>query len=61
MGWRAATRDVNPDPWSEETAEPPRWIGQQAGCIVAVAFGVIALTLIAVVAVVVWTVLRHLG
>jgi hypothetical protein len=58
MGARQGARDVNPDPWSDETAEPPRWIGQQAGCIVAAAFGMIAFTLIAIGVVVVWTALR---
>ena len=57
MGKREWDDAVSDEVWGDE-AEPPRWLGQQAGCVVAVFVGVVGVSFIAIALAVMWTLLH---
>ena len=46
------------DPFWSDEAEPPRWLGQQAGCVVAAFAALMGITFLAVAVFVMWTLLH---
>ena len=47
----------SPDPWSDELP-PPRWLGQQAGCVVAALVGALGVVLLAGFLIAAWVILH---
>ena len=48
---------MSEEAWSDE-AEPPRWLGQQAGCVVATLVGLVGVAFIAIAFAVMWALLH---